>query len=247
MREQIVQRLLSIPPLFHPSFPFILFWSPKSGCTSLTKWFFFQIKYPYDSSWVHIDREKYTYENNYLPKIKENMINGNKQAFKLVRDPYRRAVSSFIHAIKYSEHPSIHLKINLPKNKMAFLPYLYWVRETLHKKGSINEHIDPQYIEGEEHFINNHLYLENIESEIRSLENTFGLVSAPLHSLFTSNHHESNRMILGGNFANTLFTRECILNKGKELPRIESFYDQETRQLVREIFEKDFSHYKYEL
>ncbi|HFJ9467067.1 TPA: RNA methyltransferase, partial [Bacillus cereus] len=30
-------------PHFNPNFPLILFWSQKSGCTSLAHWFFYQI------------------------------------------------------------------------------------------------------------------------------------------------------------------------------------------------------------
>ncbi|HFK1792859.1 TPA: hypothetical protein ACGXGE_005781, partial [Bacillus pacificus] len=30
-------------PLFNSNFPLILFWSQKSGCTSLAHWFFYQI------------------------------------------------------------------------------------------------------------------------------------------------------------------------------------------------------------
>lgn len=30
-------------PHFHEDFPLILFWSQKSGCTSLALWFFYQI------------------------------------------------------------------------------------------------------------------------------------------------------------------------------------------------------------
>ncbi|PEC57548.1 RNA methyltransferase, partial [Bacillus wiedmannii] len=30
-------------PHFHKDFPLILFWSQKSGCTSLAHWFFYQI------------------------------------------------------------------------------------------------------------------------------------------------------------------------------------------------------------
>jgi hypothetical protein len=30
-------------PLYHPALPVVLLWSPKAGCTVLTKWFFFQI------------------------------------------------------------------------------------------------------------------------------------------------------------------------------------------------------------
>lgn len=31
------------PPHFHKDFPLILFWSQKSGCTSLVYWFFYHI------------------------------------------------------------------------------------------------------------------------------------------------------------------------------------------------------------
>ena len=48
MNNEDIKRIINHEsrfPHFHPDFPLLLFWSPKSGCTSLANWFFFQIDY----------------------------------------------------------------------------------------------------------------------------------------------------------------------------------------------------------
>ncbi len=49
---------------FNPNFPLILFWSQKSGCTSLAHWFFYQINLfkqaiKYNSFIHHYENEIY--------------------------------------------------------------------------------------------------------------------------------------------------------------------------------------------
>ena len=103
MNNEDIKRIINHEsrfPHFHPDFPLLLFWSPKSGCTSLANWFFFQIglldiamQY---NPFIHI-YEYEVYKNNdiYLTKILEAVVNNEKDTCKLVRNPYKRAVSSF--------------------------------------------------------------------------------------------------------------------------------------------------------
>jgi hypothetical protein len=43
-RELLAIKLITPSlPLYEKEFPLIFFWSPKSGCTSIIKWYFFQI------------------------------------------------------------------------------------------------------------------------------------------------------------------------------------------------------------
>lgn len=87
-------------PHFHKDFPLILFWSHRSGCTTLANWFFFQIglfpeakKY---HDFIHY-YEFWVYKNNtnYIPELQNGLLTAKKDVCKLVRNPYTRAVSSF--------------------------------------------------------------------------------------------------------------------------------------------------------
>ena len=46
MNNEDIKRIINHEsrfPHFHPDFPLLLFWSPKSGCTSLANWFSFRL------------------------------------------------------------------------------------------------------------------------------------------------------------------------------------------------------------
>ncbi|RCK09645.1 hypothetical protein DT075_36330 [Bacillus licheniformis] len=40
--ERLNRLIYLYTPLYAEDFPIILFWIPKSGCTTLNRWFFFQ-------------------------------------------------------------------------------------------------------------------------------------------------------------------------------------------------------------
>src|SRR4051812_41416866 len=80
-------------PHFHQDFPLTLFWSQKSGCTTLAQWFFFQIglleQAMQYSPWIHTyEHEKYITKTNHKKEVIENLLEGKKDTFKLVRNPY---------------------------------------------------------------------------------------------------------------------------------------------------------------
>lgn len=131
----------------------------------------------------------------------------------------------------------------MPGEAIAFKPYLYWVKKRFKSHRTINPHIAPQYMEGEETIVRNYLYLERFNQQIRKLEKQYGLRPSP-SSITKSPHHKSNKMTRKGAFSEVPFSREYVLRRG-ELPTVESFYDSETRQLVGEIYQKDFVLYKY--
>ncbi|HHL0974578.1 TPA: RNA methyltransferase, partial [Bacillus cereus] len=86
-------------------------------------------------------------------------------------------------------------------------------------------------------------YFENFSTEIVSLEQIYQLKTSPLHILTKSRHHQKDRAIFKGNFADADITDPLF----PRLPTYDSFYDYETIQLVQDIFNKDFTTYKYPL
>jgi hypothetical protein len=77
--------------LYEKNFPLLFFWSPKSGCTSLIKWFFFQIgilqKAVDYNSWVHFYRmEVFEKQENHKLKVVKQLADDNKEVYKLVRN-----------------------------------------------------------------------------------------------------------------------------------------------------------------
>jgi hypothetical protein len=117
-------------------------------------------------------------------------------------------------------------------------------KKQLKRHGAIDPHIAPQYMEGEETIVRRYLYLERFKQEIGKLEKQHGLRPSPLSLITRSAHHQSNKMTMTGEFAEVPFSKTYVA-LGGELPTVDSFYDSETKQLVREIYHKDFVVYKY--
>lgn len=247
-REKFISKVITpILPFYEKEFPLILFWSPKSGCTTLIKWFFFQIgllqkAIDYNSS-VHLYRvDIYEQQENYKLKIKEQLMADKKDVYKLVRNPYNRAVSSFLAtltngAILNQIAPGLH-------NGLSFKKFLYIIKDIGVKKDKINVHIAQQYVEEEELLIQNYIHLEHFTTSIRNIEKKYNLLESPILNIIKSPHHRTQQMT---NYGKLSFAEVNISQKTLHgvLPEYKNFYDDETRDLVKELFKKDFEKYGY--
>lgn len=245
-------------PHYKEDFPLILFWSEKSGCTSLVKWFFFQIgildtalRY---HKWVHnYEFEVYKKAPTYQLDLILSLIKSEKDVYKLVRNPYKRAVSSFVmlnfdtmpnHPIWPDFLSSMREYFYNNKNSnegVSFKQYLQFLKIKGSDVYSVDGHFAQQYVEGEEKYISKYLYLEDYNDSIRQIERRYGLNPTPLEMISDSGHHFSSNMIHKGNFADVRTTDPSF----PHLPTFESFYDDETKALVEEVYKKDFEHYMY--
>jgi hypothetical protein len=247
-REILITKLITpILPFYEKEFPLLLFWSPKSGCTTLIKWFFFQIgllqkAIDYNPS-VHLYRvDIYEKQENYKLKIIEQLMGDKKDVYKLVRNPYSRAVSSFLAtstngAILNQIAPGLH-------NGLSFKKFLYIIKDIGVKKDLIDVHIAQQYVEEEELFIQNYVHLEHFTTSIRNIEKKYNLLESPIQNIIKSPHHRAQQMTDYGKqtFAEVNMSLKTLYGV---LPEYKNFYDEETRDLVREIFKKDFEKYGY--
>jgi hypothetical protein len=251
-KEQKLKEVLtnSRPPLYEKDFPIIFFWSPKSGCTSLIKWFYFQIGKLEEAlnlhPWVHTYRlQVYQAEPQYLLRIAEQLLFNKKESFKLVRNPYTRAVSSYLAAI-FNEPLMDQFAPGAKVTGISFKEFLYKVKAIGADHPSLDPHIAQQYIQDEELFVKNNIRLESFTADIRSLEQKFQLKNSPLHEFVKSPHHLTQAMKSNGqqSFADVRCSRSTIKTP---LPDYTDFYNDETKKLVQELFKKDFSHYGYDV
>jgi Sulfotransferase family len=247
-KNQLINKLLvpSYIPLYHKDLPFILFWTPKSGCTTFNRWFFFQlgllenVKQKTDGD-VHRFRDfVYRKEPQYTQELNKLLQAGNKDSIKLVRNPYKRAVSSFLHTISSTW---LYTYFNSDfQTGLSFKQFLTHLKEMGPAIHSIDRHIAPQYIENEEKIINHYIKLETFNTQILNLEQKYKLRKSPLAQISKSSHHFSEKMSVKGKFADIVLTSQSLNNR---FPTYESFYTTETMQLVYEIFKKDFDMYGY--
>lgn len=263
-RDSLKITMLYRFPLYNRGFPIILFWSQKSGCTILAKWFFFQLglldqalQY---NPWVHYYREQvYEKQKDHQKNLIQDLIQG-KKTIKLVRNPYHRAVSSFLGLARMSflgkarrrkEWEKIKKTLyNIKKyddrefqESINFKQYLYYLKNTGTKVVLINAHRGQQYICNEETYVSNYIYLENFVNSIHNIEKKYELLESP-ETVFESQHHCSHLMKNTENYTEALISKKLLTRKS--FPSYDSFYDQETTELVNELFKEDFKMYGYE-
>ncbi|WHX69614.1 sulfotransferase family 2 domain-containing protein [Peribacillus frigoritolerans] len=225
----------------------MLLWTPKSGCTTYNKWVFLKIglfeKVLQDTEGdVHRYRDfVYRKEPDYTQGLTKNLLEAKKDIHKLVRNPYKRAVSSFLHTI-CSEWLICKFDSDINKG-LSFKKFLNHLKSLGPNINTIERHIAPQYIDGEEQFITKYIQLENFNNHITEIEKTYGLLKTPHSQISKSFHHFSERMVQKGEYAEAILTVEIFAGR---LPTYESFYNKETKELVKVIFAKDFEIYGYD-
>ncbi|ABG53420.1 hypothetical protein Tery_4433 [Trichodesmium erythraeum IMS101] len=214
---------------------FIVDWTEKAGCTIVCKMFFdvmgiLQEALDYNS-WIHNYRQDKFYEK--FGKVTEDMLSGDKFVkMKFVRNPYTRAVSSYFAA---NENNKQYLK-GYEHLDLSFYDFLLLVKQ----KKIVNDHWRTQYQEIESRFnFDEIIKIENIEQEVKRLNQKYSL-NLQLHT-HSSHHHkkDKNKSEFVGR------KKYSELEISGTIPDYRNFYDDETKLLVSEIYEKDLKTYKY--
>lgn len=74
--------------------------------------------------------------------ITKNLLEANKETYKLTRNPYKRAVSSFLHTVS---QPWLICIFNSDINKgLSFKQFLYHLKNLGPTINTIDRHIAPQ-------------------------------------------------------------------------------------------------------
>lgn len=201
----------------------IIDWSAKSGCTNIVTMFFkyidlykdFHLENPID---IHNERIKY----RLLNKIEDSfLINTDYLKLKFVRNPYSRAVSSYLH---------------LSINNLSFYEFLL---NLFNNKYEYNIHYASQHhlLEKKQKIYNEIIKIENIDSEIERINKKYNI---KLEYNSVSNHqcqkHLNEKNYIG----------YIKYSNIKNIPSYRYFYDDERiKQLVYDIYKIDINLYNY--
>lgn len=252
-------------PLHGKDFPLVLMFCQKAGCTTLTKWFLYHTGRLDEAlaygRWIHRYRtEVLTRQPGYKAEAARLARSGERPFVKLVRNPYDRAVSSFLHTLKQLNRVSkggweIELltaarrhagKSRGHRPALSFLDFMRHVEATGTSLDQINGHVAKQFMPLEREVSPRIIQLEHFQEEIRKIEDEFGLPRAPIESISSSKHHrrkDEPGAVEPGAAAALEFTREDVTTTSM-LPYT-AFYNEETRMLVRRAFSDDFEAYGY--
>lgn len=212
---------------------FIIDWTPKAGCTIVCKMIFDKLnilnealKFHY---WIHIYREKKYYQK-YGRVNKKMLFNKNTIKIKFVRNPYDRAVSSYLHACD-----TIILK-QVDKDDISFEVFL---KLLVKKKLPYNPHYNLQSFKIENNaglVFDKIIKLEKLDKHLEELKQEYNL---ELENIFTSHHRKTT------NSKNYYIGNLNFNEIKKQIPTYNNFYNKKTKKLVEKIYGKDIKLYNY--
>ena len=224
-----------------PNKNILIDWTPKSGCTTVCKMIFKYLgildealKY---SKWIH-DYRMHKYYSKYGEIDKESLLHGKYSKYliiKFVRNPYSRAVSSYIHAMK-----SIKLIELIGLDNISFIHFLTLIRN---KNITVEEghwRIQKLSYENDNNKKNlniKYIKIENIKDELNILKKNNNI---DLYYDFTSNHHIKKKDNINKFVGNIKFK-----NLNNKFPKYRYFYNDKIRKLVEEIYFNDIKTYNY--
>jgi hypothetical protein len=223
---------------------FIIDWSPKAGCTVITKiWFDYMnvLEEALETEVVHNRRLIKGWVHDFTPTFKkrfgkvtsDELKSDNFIKIKYVRNPYDRAVSSYIHCCK---HPEILLGKHKDKNP-TFKDFLNLiVTNKIH-----DDHYEIQNSFPEIKY-DEIIKIENLESETKRLNEKYDI---KLKCDFNSSHHVKKKNKIDNFFNIPVSDVKKYLHKNKELPTYDSFYNDETKEIVYQIYKTDIERFNY--
>ncbi|MEM9222469.1 MAG: sulfotransferase family 2 domain-containing protein [Pseudomonadota bacterium] len=184
-------------------------WSQKAGCTTVVNWFFFQVglldEARAHSRWIHnYENEVFKKQDRYQRRLQEAMASGDYTVVKVVRDPFRRAASSFL---VFADRPSARAdhwtqpywsaaepwlaeRGRKASDGISFMEHLDFLTEELAKGfDRVNLHLSPQHLPGEEAYSPSIVRIEDFASWVREREVDLSLKDSTGARIFGSAHH----------------------------------------------------------
>ena len=220
----------------------IIDWSPKAGCTVLIKMFFRNMGLLDEAlaynSWIH-EYRMHVFSKEHPTELSD-LKNPEYYKIKFVRNPYHRAVSSYMHTMRYEVmHPPVKKVLWRWNANISFKTFVnYLSKIDLHT-------CDPHYSLQKKWFenelpncYNKIIKIENLNASIRELneQKYFGF---DLEGLSSNHHHIKNRS-LTENVSRLKWSR-----LKENIPGYANFYTPELAQKVYKLYKEDFEAYGY--
>jgi hypothetical protein len=218
---------------------FVLFWTPRAACTTSVSTFykhmglFDEVKKTYN--WIN-DHQEIFYKT--YGRINQNILNNPKYVkIKIVRDPYKRAVSNYNVLVN-------HLRKGLTTFDITFKEYLKRVKRDFNFNPSINYHSITQY-SSKDKFVNKIIKIENVIEDLQELDKTFNTNFRESYDYImacNSNHIRTKNTNIDRFIGNVKASEIAKLNN----PDYKWFYNNEIKKLVEDVYGKDIINYNYE-
>ena len=198
-RKTLKKHLLNIQPipLMHNKLRLMVLWTHKSGCTYLNRWFFDQIghlKAAQDYYNVHYYRDEVYFKSNLHEHSVEAFQKYDFDVVKIVRNPYKRAVSSYIQFLGMVDRKNPVANEfyggQIPKQGITFNEFLSKLKTKDIKTCNMHWRVQTHQIERIDLVKVNHLVkLEESRLGMAKVERRLNLKHTRPHKLRKSSHH----------------------------------------------------------
>lgn len=248
-------------PLWKKDFPIVISFTPKSGCTTILKWFLEQNNLLQEalnySEWVHDYREKVFYNTNRYTEECESVFTNNpdnKLIIKVIRNPIHRSVSSYLHYLRQSgigKNWSIIREIDDWKNSnglnaqhgISFNQFLKFIITSKRSGRVLDPHFTCQYDPIQDGKVNIYIPLEIISNEIRKLEEQFNLKKIDMNFISESPHNNKPSTFSNWPKNASSFPADQNFEKVLGIPNPDIFLDKETLIMIKNAYWQDFEKY----
>lgn len=232
-------------------------WVPKSGATFGVKWFFAQIDLLEEALQYH--KFVHNYRDDLYRFSKQHRISlgaflkrpDEYSVIKIVRHPLKRAVSSYIHTVKYKfAHQEISRFLGRSVDKdsgFSFREFVSYLESIDIYTCNIHFRTQVHSLERSGKISIDYLIdLEESVEKLGELEKSLGLRRTDL-LLFTESKHNTTRTEVKGFYGDRIDYFGRKKRKGREIitPPAENFYDSELLERVGKIYAEDFERYGY--
>jgi hypothetical protein len=233
----------------------VLLWSAKSGCTFAVKWMFSHMGLLEEAAayhpWIHKYRtEQLYYSRRHIAAVEDFCNSPSSYRFvRFVRQPFRRAVSSYIHALRcgYEDSKiSAYLGVDVHKtSRFSFREFVRYLASIDLTSCEVHHRLQTHPLE--RHLTPGSSFLVNIGHSMESLpklEAFLGLPQTDLRHYRQSHHHTYTSSITS--LQSSADIRFDITRKsGALVPDYLTFYDSELEGSVYTLYAEDFLRYGF--
>jgi hypothetical protein len=244
-----------VPPLHQAGFPVTVCWSAKAGCTTMLKWFLHHTGLLGAAEafheWPHEYRQKVLMRplDGYMARCTTALRRGDTQVIKVVRDPARRAVSSYLQLIRMGEEGLGKLGVASWKKRvglgrqagLSFEQFLRFVIDTRSAGAPLEVHMQSQHQPSWDDFVERVITLENLAVGLADIEQVHGLPRTDLPRFSASPHHNPAHDGEPWPHGAARFPATCDSLRDLGTPPAQALLDEHTVRLVRLAYEADYA------
>ncbi|MCA9370488.1 MAG: sulfotransferase family 2 domain-containing protein [Candidatus Peregrinibacteria bacterium] len=241
-------------PLCSQALKLCIVYSAKSGSLYALEWFLRQHNL-YEGahksySWLHRYRTNILENDEAYLNALRNVTQETHTIIRVVRDPFARAVSSFLHCIRHIERKPEMLPLPLQNGlgtTLTFRQFMHALLEIDLKTCNAHYRVQTREVERSGVLAPDILIrVEEIEEGFRTVENILGLPHMTIDHAPTSRHRNTYRSSVPGQCAADIqISRDILKHHGS--PWYTDFYDQELISMVQDLYQEDFIRFGYSL